>query len=170
MVETQTRSTIHPDGIELRDWRAGDEVLLAKAGPRFSPASLSARFLVGVPALPVAYLRLVATAPRWRWDAQVAVRHGQMIGWAEFGRTRPECAEADLAVAVVDAWQRRGVGTALVTALLPRCRAAGVTVLTAYTAPTNVAARAALRSWFAAWPGDLTVTLEDGLLRYAILL
>ena len=162
MIETQTRL-----GVRLRAWRPGDEVLLAKAGTRLSPASLYTRFLAGVPSLPAAYLRLVASAPRWRWDAQVAVHDGCMIGWAEFARMSPDCTELDLAVAVVDEWQRRGVGTALVSALLPRCRAAGATVVSAQVAPSNVAARAALKSWFRAWSGTMTVTLEDGLLRFA---
>src|SRR5262249_9649607 len=106
-------------------------------------------------------------APRWRWDAQVAVRDGNMVGWAEFARMSPDSTEADLAVAVVDEWQRRGVGTTLVSALLPRCRAAGVTVVSAQVAPSNVAARAALKSWCGAWWGTMTVPLEDGLLRFA---
>jgi GNAT superfamily N-acetyltransferase len=154
--------------IELRAWRSGDEKLLAQAATGLSPASLYARFLAGVPGLPASYLRMVATAPRWRWDAQIALRDGRLIGWAEFARLSPECTEADLGVAVLDAWQRRGVGTALVSSLVARCRAAGVTDLCAHVAPSNVAARAALRSWFAARPGAMTVTLEDGLLRYAM--
>ncbi|HKT02892.1 MAG TPA: GNAT family N-acetyltransferase [Rugosimonospora sp.] len=158
MIETQ----------ELRAWRPGDEALLTQAGTELSPASLHARFLAGVPALPSAYLRLVATAPRWRWDGVVALRGDRMIGWAEFARSSAECTEADLAVTVVDAWQRRGIGTALVAALLPRCRAAGLAGLTAHVAPSNVAARAALRSWFAAYPRPIQVIWEDGLLRYQL--
>jgi GNAT superfamily N-acetyltransferase len=166
-METQTLRDVVSPFARLREWRPGDESLLAQAGAELSPASLYARFLAGVPTLPAAYLRLVATAPRWRWDAQVAMRDGRMIGWAEFGRMSPDGTEADLAVAVVDAWQRHGVGTALVSSLLPRCRAAGVTVLSAQVAPSNVAARAALRSWFTTRSGGMTVTLEDGLLRFA---
>jgi GNAT superfamily N-acetyltransferase len=161
-METQTRHDVR-----MREWRSGDEVLLARAGAELSPASLYARFLAGVPALPAAYLRLVASAPRWRWDAQVAVRDGRMIGWAEFARMSPAATAAELAVVVVDAWQRRGIGTALVSSLLGRCRAAGVTVLTAEVALSNVAARAALRSWFDTRPEAMTVTYEDGLLRFA---
>jgi GNAT superfamily N-acetyltransferase len=156
--------------IELREWRPGDEVLLAEAGGRLSSASLYSRFLAGVPALPPAYLRMVTTAPRWRRDAQVALCGGQLIGWAEFARVGPECTEADLAVVVVDAWQRCGVGTALVSSLVSRCRGAGVSVLSADVAPYNRAARAALRSWFErrSAPGSITVTLTDGLLRYVM--
>jgi ribosomal protein S18 acetylase RimI-like enzyme len=169
-METQTLRDVVSPVAQLRAWREGDEVLLAQAGAALSPASLYARFLAGTPTLPAAYLRLVAMAPRWRWDAQVAVRDGHLIGWAEFGRMSPDGTEADLAVAVVDAWQRRGIGTALVSSLLPRCRAAGVTVLSAEVAPSNVAARAALRSWFATRSEGMTVTREDGLLRFATVL
>lgn len=51
-------------------------------------------------------------------------------------------ATADVAVTVVDDWQRRGAGTALVTALLQRCPAA-VTRLRTLVAADN---RASLRS------------------------
>jgi GNAT superfamily N-acetyltransferase len=154
--------------IEVRAWRAGDEALLARAGSEFSPASLYARFLAGVPDLPAAYLRLVATAPRWRWDGQVALCGGRLIGWAELARSAPTGTRAELAVAVVDAWQRRGVGTALVRSLISRCPAAGVTEVVAEITPSNVAARGALRAWFAARSMVMSASLEDGLLRYSI--
>jgi GNAT superfamily N-acetyltransferase len=172
---------------ELRAWRTGDEVLLARAGRELSPASLYSRFLGGLPALPPAYLRLVAEAPRWRWDGHVAVRLGCMIGWAEFARMRADATEAELALVVLDAWQRRGIGSMLVRALLPQCRAAGVSTLYADVAPSNFAARAALKSWFLHRPGDMTdraqpepgfgvgehgprmtARLVDGLIRYTL--
>lgn len=98
--------------------------------------------MVGTRSIPTAYLRHVATVGRDRWDAQVATYRGRLLGWSEFGRWRSYGAEADLAVMVVDAWQRRGVATALVGAMVPRAAAAGVRVLHADIALDNLAARA----------------------------
>lgn len=182
MIKTQAQGTIRtyqgkiqtPQGqihttpqVRLRPWRAGDgvhvgdEVLLRRAGAQLSLKSLAARFCSGVPALPEQYLRLAATAPRWRWDAQVAVRGGEMVGLAEFARMSPEATEAELAVTVVDAWQRRGIGTALVEAMLPRCLQAGIRVLTADLQLSNVAGRAAVVQWLrAGHPGQMI--FQDG--------
>jgi GNAT superfamily N-acetyltransferase len=163
VIRTQTyQRQVHlPPEIQLRPWSHGDEVRLRRAGARLSQASLNARFCAGVPALPKQYLRLAASAPRWRWDAQVAVHGGELIGWAEFARMHPGQTEAELAVTVVDAWQRRGIGTALVEAMLPRCVRAGIRILTAEIELSNVAARAALAGWLrAGHRGE--VSFKDG--------
>lgn len=61
---------------------------------------------------------------------------GDAIGIARFVRTsRPEVAE--LAVAVVDAWQGRGVGTALVELLAARALEEGVSRFSALVLTTN---------------------------------
>jgi RimJ/RimL family protein N-acetyltransferase len=52
---------------------------------------------------------------------------------------------AEIAFAVVDEHQRRGVGTALVSALLADARAAGITEVTALVSAGNAAALALLR-------------------------
>jgi ribosomal protein S18 acetylase RimI-like enzyme len=52
---------------------------------------------------------------------------------------------AEIAFAVVDEHQRRGIGTALVSALLTDARAAGVTEVTALVSAGNAAALALLR-------------------------
>jgi GNAT superfamily N-acetyltransferase len=153
--------------MDIRPWRTGDQALLIAAQRELSLASLSSRFFVGTSTLPVKYLRYVAHAPRDRWDAQVAVDRGRLLGWAEFARTAATPDEADIAVLVIDAWRRRGVATALFQAMLPRAAAAGVRVAHADIEPRNVAARSMIRSVF----GDtLTATYEDGLLHYKMLL
>lgn len=79
---------------------------------------------------------------------------GRVIGWAEAGRLPEDggdvpatgdadsgqWAAADVAVVVVDDWQRRGVGTALVEALVARCQRRRVPHLTAGVLGSNVAA------------------------------
>jgi GNAT superfamily N-acetyltransferase len=153
--------------MEIRPWQRDDQALLVSAQPELSPASLTSRFFVGLSTLPVKYLRYVAHAPRERWDAQVAVQDDRLLGWAEFARTAARPDEADLAVLVVDAWQRRGVATALFGAMLPRAAAAGVRVVHADVEPGNTAVRAMVRSLFGP---AVHAEFQDGLLHYCVTL
>ncbi|TMM36998.1 MAG: GNAT family N-acetyltransferase [Actinobacteria bacterium] len=149
--------------MEIRPWRPGDQQLLIAAQRDLSRASLSSRFFVGTSTLPVKYLRYVAHAPRERWDAQVATHRGRLLGWAEFARLPARPDEADIAVLVIDAWQRQGVATALFRAMIPRAAAAGIRVAHADIEPGNRAARAMIAAVF----GDtIRASFEDGLLHY----
>ena len=51
---------------------------------------------------------------------------GQCVGAARFVRAHDDPAQAEFTCTVADAWQRRGVGTALVEHLAARARALGV--------------------------------------------
>jgi GNAT superfamily N-acetyltransferase len=64
-------------------------------------------------------------------DAMVAVRDGIIVGHAmAVDRTGPGGARVtDIGVVVADAWQGRGLGSALMRALVTRARARGVTLL-----------------------------------------
>ena len=64
-------------------------------------------------------------------DAMVAVQAGIIVGHAmAVDRTAPEDARVtDIGVVVADAWQGRGLGSALMRALVTRARARGVTLL-----------------------------------------
>jgi len=157
--------------VRIRPWRGGDEALLAEAGEQISPASLRARFLAGMPRLPEAYLRRIARVPRDTWDAEVALRGDrhtdQVVGWAEFARpVRGGPGEADFAILVLDSWQRRGVGRALVRSLLPRAAAAGIRTLHADIDPGNEAARRLLAAVLGR--DRLTGRFVDGLLHYTM--
>lgn len=152
--------------MEIRPWRCGDELFAVAAEPHLSSASLAYRFLTGTGGrLPKEYLRHISVGPGPTWDAQVAVGPGHLIGWAEFGRLpgRPE--EADLAVIVADPWQRRGIATALIRSMLPRCLAAGVRYLHADVSPTNRAARGLLQSLFSP---ALHAAFVDGVVHYEL--
>jgi GNAT superfamily N-acetyltransferase len=157
-----------PAGVWIRPWRGGDERLLTRAAAAISPASLRNRFLAGVPRLPETYLRRITTLPRTVWDAQVAIRDGypdDVVGWVEFVRTGNPL-EADIAILVLDAWQRRGVGRALVGSLLPRAAAAGIRTLHADIDLSNEAARRLLASVLGR--DRLTAQVVDGLLHYTM--
>jgi GNAT superfamily N-acetyltransferase len=165
---TQVGGVPGPPGVWIRPWRGGDDRLLLRAAAAISPTSLRNRFLAGVPRLPEAYLRRIATLPRTVWDAQVAIRDGypdDVIGWVEFVRTGDR-AEADIAVLVLDAWQRRGVGRALMGSLLPRAAAAGIRTLHADIDLSNEAARRLLASVLGR--DRLTGQVVDGLLHYTM--
>lgn len=159
----------------VRPWRPGDERLLLRSATGISPASLRSRFLAGVPRLPPAYLRHITTAPRGEWDAQVALCGDRLIGWAEFTRTGSP-AEADIALLVVDRWQRRGVGTALLRSMLPRLTGAGVKVLHADVELGNEAVRRLMAAVLGEAParggheseGRLSAEIRDGLLHYML--
>jgi len=152
--------------VAIRAWQCGDEVLAAAAAQHMSPASLSNRFLAGTGGrLPASYLRHIAAGPRSTWDAQVAVGDGHLIGWAEYGRIPADSRIADLAVIVADPWQRQGIASALVRALLPRLAAAGIDELGADTLPGNRAIHGLLASLFA---GRLDVSYQDGVVHYTL--
>jgi GNAT superfamily N-acetyltransferase len=152
--------------MEIRPWHCGDELLAVAAEPYLSSTSLAYRFLTGTGGrLPKEYLRHIAAGPSPTWDAQVAVGPDHLIGWAEFGRLPGRPDEADLAVIVADPWQRRGIATALIRAMLPRCLAAGVRQLHADVSPTNRAARGLLLSLFS--PG-LSAGFVDGVVHYEL--
>jgi L-amino acid N-acyltransferase YncA len=159
--------------MEIRPWTDGDVTMVAAAQPYLSTATLSRRFHAGTgDRLPEWYLRHLATGPRPTWDAQVAavpsLRHGEpgmLVGWAEFGRLAGEPAVADLSIVVADPWQRRGIGSALIRALLPRCVAAGVRVLHADVLPSNRAARGLLASLF---PTGMVASFRDGVIHFEI--
>jgi GNAT superfamily N-acetyltransferase len=167
----------------VRPWRAGDERLLARCAADISAASLRSRFFAGVPRLPATYLRYISSAPRCEWDAQVALCGRRLIGWAEFARAGSP-AEADVAMVVVDGWQRRGVGTALVHSMLPRIAGAGVKILHADVELGNEPARRLMGAVLGPVPGldpppagpgsgsgsggRLSAKIADGLLHYMV--
>ncbi|HVL83972.1 MAG TPA: GNAT family N-acetyltransferase [Pseudonocardia sp.] len=88
------------------------------------------------------------------------------VGVAHLVRDRQRPDEAEIAVAVVDAWQRGGVGTRLVTGLAERARQLGVRRLVARVLPENGAALGLFRTVF---PVVLSRRDDDGLVLVAVL-
>ena len=151
--------------VRIRPWLPGDDLLLAAIGDGLSPASLYTRFLTGTPSLPRGYLRYVANAPRSRWDAVVGLIGGSVVGWAEAARLSDGGPDAELAVVVVDAWQRRGIGATLARRLAQHSLAAGVTTLHAEVLAENLPSNRLVRSL--AGP-SLSVTREGSLMHYRL--
>ncbi|GAA2566485.1 hypothetical protein GCM10010435_44700 [Winogradskya consettensis] len=133
--------------VEVRPWRNGDLALLQAAGDSFSAATLTSRFMTGTPVLPPAYLRRLEQLDdreQRRW-VQVALVGRKIIGVAECLGTKNGRGSAELAVFVADAWQRRGIGTNLVSDVLTQSLAAGMTHITALSTVGNAATAALLK-------------------------
>jgi GNAT superfamily N-acetyltransferase len=70
----------------------------------------------------------------------------EIVGVARYVRTADDAATADLAVAVVDAWHRRGVGRRLMTELIRQARGDGVARVMGTTLVDNHPSHGLLRS------------------------
>ncbi len=168
------------DGFTVRPLeraRAGDTVDTVFAG--LSPHSRYLRFHSPVPRLPAAVRARLVDVDGRRHAAVVAettAPGGPRPGGAARGSGDAR-GTADLAVAVVDAWQRRGVGTRLLTAVAALAEDIGYTELRGTVLPENVAMQRLARSvlpWARTWydgeavqivapigPAAWTLTHED---------
>ena len=122
---------------------------LAELGGFFAGLSVVSRYLrFFAPVTPThGLLDLLAGRPA-NIDAIVAVADGVIVGHAMAADLRSGRA-TDIGVVVADAWQRRGVGAALMRALIARARARGVTSLAMDVLPGN---RRVLAMILAHWP------------------
>lgn len=129
------------DGITVRPLRNGDASVVQAVFDALGPASRLLRFNGAKNALTRADLALLT-----RVDADhhvlVAWHGGTPVGIARLARDG-ECAE--VAFAVADAWQGRGVGSVLAERLAADARAAGIRRLRADVKPGNVRSLSLLR-------------------------
>ncbi|MGH3980187.1 MAG: GNAT family N-acetyltransferase [Pseudonocardiaceae bacterium] len=123
--------------VVLRPATAADEPLVAALHARCSPHTRSLRLLASTPRLSQPVLReLVAPdGPGAAALLAVTVDGGSAAGLADL---RPSGAGgAEIGLLVEDAWQRRGVGTALARRLVELARAGGITELNAVVHADN---------------------------------
>ena len=122
---------------------------LAELGGFFAGLSVESRYLrFFAPVTPThGLLDLLAGRPA-NIDAIVAVADGVIVGHAMAADLRSGRA-TDIGVVVADAWQRRGVGLALMRALITRAQVRGVTSLAMDVLPGN---RRVLAMILAHWP------------------
>jgi GNAT superfamily N-acetyltransferase len=104
------------DGSEvlLRDAGPSDAPLVAALHARCSPESRRARFLSPTPRLDPAQLRSLVGPDGGRAVLALTTDGGSAIGLADLRVGDPAPATASFGVLVEDAWQHRGLGTALV--------------------------------------------------------
>jgi GNAT superfamily N-acetyltransferase len=122
---------------------------LAQLGDFFAGLSVESRYLrFFAPVTPAhELLDLLAGRPA-HVDAIIAVADGVIVGHA-MAADRRDGQATDIGVVVADAWQRHGVGAALMRALVARAQARGVTSLAMDVLPGN---RRVLAMVLAHWP------------------
>jgi GNAT superfamily N-acetyltransferase len=155
------RAAVRPDGPAaiIRAARAADAVALGEFFAGLSPQSRYLRFFGPVTPGPALLRRLAGDAEGV--EAVVAVRGGLIIGHA-MAADRPGshgCPVTDIGVVVADAWQGRGIGAALMRALVTGAQARGLTLMTMDILPGN---QRVLAMILAHWPDAATERTSDG--------
>lgn len=145
--------------LRVRRIRPEDSPLLADIFARLSPASRRARFLYPKTTLTEPELRYLTDIDHRDHEALIAVTRlrGEPVGVARFIRDRSDPTSAEVAIAVVDEWQDRGVGSLLAARLMARALRESITQFTALTSAGNLRVRRVL-----AKVGDLSVVARDG--------
>jgi RimJ/RimL family protein N-acetyltransferase len=131
----------------VRPLECSDGEGIAGLFARLSPESRARRFLGPKPSLSPHELAALTRIDHDRHEAIAAVdeRDGSIVGVARFVRDAERPDVAEVALAVADDWQGRGVGTGLARLAVDRAAASGVRVLTASTLSRNQPAWALLR-------------------------
>ena len=133
--------------VTVRSIRAADAPLLVDGFNRLSDESRRLRFLGGKAALTPAEVRYFTEVDHHDHEAVVALDgFGRGVGVARYVRNRQLRDTAEVAIVVVDDWQRRGIGTKLLSRLADRAADEDVRCFTALIADDNVAVLGLLRS------------------------
>jgi RimJ/RimL family protein N-acetyltransferase len=134
-------------GLELRAVGPDDRERVASMFGRLSPESRFMRFNSPKPELTPRELAYLTDVDHFRHVALAAVdrRDGSIVGTARYVEEAGRPGVADVAVEVIDELHNRGIGTALVAAVIERARENGFRLLTATTLWENRPARALLR-------------------------
>jgi RimJ/RimL family protein N-acetyltransferase len=114
--------------ILVRPIRPDDREELAAGMRRLSPESRYRRFFTPTSELSASELSYLTDVDHHDHEALVALEpaSGHGIGVARFVRSPQDPEVAEVAVAVADSWQNRGVATALLDRLTQRAREEGV--------------------------------------------
>ena len=137
--------------LSLRRLRDDDTDTVETLFAGLSPRSRHLRFHGPTPRLTGALRSMLLRVDDRDRLALVAEARAPGAGWEPVGiarMARTAAREAEIAVAVVDAWQGHGVGRTLLTALRVAARARGVDRLTALVLAENARARHLIASVF----------------------
>ena len=138
--------------VRLRALERGDAAAVLAVFAGMSARSRQLRFLAPKRRLTDREVRVLTGVDGRDHEAVLATSStdGAPVGIARFVRTDDE-GSAEVAVAVVDAWQHRGVGTVLLAALARRAGELGVRRFHADVASDNTAVLQLLRRSRARW-------------------
>lgn len=126
--------------VVIRPLEGADREALSDAFERLGEASRYRRFLTSTPRLTESQLRYLTEVDQRDHVALAAVDATSGSGIVGVARcVRLEGSDAEPAIAVVDDCQGRGLGTALIAALVDRSREQGVTRYRAIALADNVA-------------------------------
>ncbi len=130
--------------VVVRPLRPQDREIVRESFARLSPESRYFRFMTPVSSLSEAqldYLTKLDFVDHVAWLAVRADRPEEGLGVARYVRTKADPAIAEAAVAVVDDYQARGLGTLLLALLAIVARAAGVLTFRAFVVQHNLPMR-----------------------------
>ena len=125
--------------LRVRPIEPGDKAQLQRGFERLSGKSVYKRFLSPLPELRPMDLVYLTEVDHHDHEALIAFDEetDEPIGVARYVRSASDPVSAEFAITVVDDWQRRGVGTALMSQLAERARAEGVRRFTALLLAEN---------------------------------
>jgi RimJ/RimL family protein N-acetyltransferase len=124
--------------LTVRPIRPADKDALLDLFERLSPRSRLRRFLAPKPSLSRRELAYFTEVDHRTHEALVALTaDGTFVGVGRYASGTGQTEVADVAFAVADAWQGRGIGTALAVLIVERARMNGVGRLQATTLPEN---------------------------------
>ena len=125
--------------LEIRQMEPGNKAALAAAVDQSSDDAIYRRFLSPRGRLTAAELRYLTEVDHRDHEALLAIDPGSRkgIGVARYVRDRERLDSAEIAVAVLEPWQGRGVGKTLLNRLADRARDEGITRFTALMLSDN---------------------------------
>jgi RimJ/RimL family protein N-acetyltransferase len=127
------------DVVRFRQVRPDDQAALARAYARLGEESRYRRFFSAPPVLPDPLLRAAAEVDHENHEALVALPllSREIVGECRFVRLPDRRDTAELGVTVADAWQGRGLGSALLARLSARALEVGIVYFTAQVLAEN---------------------------------
>jgi RimJ/RimL family protein N-acetyltransferase len=127
------------DVVRIRPVRPDDAPALARAYANLGEQSRYRRFFTSMPELPETTLRAAVDVDHVDHEALVAVPllSAEIVGECRFIRLPDQPDSAEVGVTVVDAWQGRGLGSALLARLSERAAEAGIDYFTAEVLAEN---------------------------------
>jgi ribosomal protein S18 acetylase RimI-like enzyme len=133
--------------VEIRPLAPGDRGRLAQAFSRLSEETRRRRFRGLASQLAEPDLDRLTQIDHHHHEALAAIApdSGRIVGVARFITMPDDPRAAEVAIAVNDDWQGRGIGRRLMSELVARARAEGVARLLAYVSADNHT----VRSWIA---------------------